>query len=366
MQSGLGQPAEAAICRIPPNYGLSYLSSYYRLHGKFHDRVRFVMADENTGAGNALDVILKESPDIVGISSTSMFIDLCVDLAMAVRKHCPRTVIIGGGVHFHLYPTYLIKERVFDYVCTGEGEIVFCQFLDAYIEQGGGPDSATMSKIRGMSYMDGDVVQQAAPPPIVDATEIPDPDLDLLDVNHYFSRRTAYGRSHFGRCASLVTSRGCPFACAFCYNNLRKTPVRYISAERVVGLMRLYAERFKTQYFDFSDDLFLGDKKRVEVICRMLLADGPKVSWACNGRAELIKEGDRDLLELMQKAGCIQMQFGFESGSDRIIKILKGKSASVAGNQRALDHVRAAGIDVAGYFMVGVPSEKPEDVENTK
>ncbi len=348
-----------------PNYSFTYLTSYYHSHGKNTSRVSFGLVDENIDDGRTVEHIVREKPDIVGISSTSMFIHRASETARSIRKRLPNTKIIGGGVHFHLEPAYLLREKVFDYCCGGEGEKTFCQFLDLFIETDGSPQVEALSKIKGLNFFDGHHIHQSDPD-LVEANEIPDPDLTLLNQSFYFERNYHFGRYHIGRMATLYTSRGCPFACAFCYNNLLNHKVRYLSADKVIHQIKTFIARFNTRYFSFGDDLFMGNRNRVIDICTRLLDENINIRWACNGRAELIQKDNGEILELMKKAGCEQIQFGFESGSDSILKMLKGPSASVAKNQDAIDIVVSHGINVMGYFMVGVPHETREDLEATR
>ncbi len=347
-----------------PNYSLIYLSGYYKQHGKHIDRITFCLIDENTGQFDTLNAILSEDPDIVAISATSMLIDRAEALVRALKKQLPRLTVIGGGVHFHIYPEYLLREGVFDYTCSGEGEETFCRFLDTFVDASGSPSKTDLRQINGLNFMGGETIHSSLPD-LISVESLPDPDLDIVDEDYYFRRSSNVHSLKMSRMAPVYTSRGCPYRCTFCYNELGQGTVRFLSADRVLNLMHTYIQRYKTNFFGFGDDLFIANKKRLYEICTQIIDQKLGIQWLCNGRADILSPKDTDLLALMRRAGCVQMQFGFESGSDRIVKMLKGGKASAQNNQEALDRVTAAGIDVMGYFIIGLPDETPEDLQAT-
>jgi len=96
-----------------------------------------------------------------------------------------------------------------------------------------------------------------------------------------------------------------------------------------------------------------------------LLQYSANIQWTCNARPSILQASDAPLLDLMRKSGCIQMSFGFESGSDEVLARLKGPDATVAKNQRAIDLANEAGIPVFGYFMCGIPGETEDQMMQT-
>ena len=125
-------------------------------------------------------------------------------------------------------------------------------------------------------------------------------------------------------------------------------------------------KKFQIEGIYFHDDLFIADKERTIKICNYLIKSGlnKKIKWACQVRTEVVLNC-KDILELIKEAGCVQFEFGFESGNNRILKLLKGNSASVKDNQQALDLVHQHGIKIYGNFMFGNYSETVSDIQDT-
>ena len=118
----------------------------------------------------------------------------------------------------------------------------------------------------------------------------------------------------------------------------------------------------------FTDDTFIVNKPRVRELCLRLIKEGfhRKIKWEVQGRTNLISWQDLELLKLMKEAGCIQIDYGFETGSERILKFLKKTGVSIAHNKLAMEVTKGAGLNVMGTFMLGVIGETENDIELTK
>jgi len=147
-----------------------------------------------------------------------------------------------------------------------------------------------------------------------------------------------------------------------------KRKVRFHSKERVIQEVSELSGKYKLEAIFFEDDLFIADKNRAVSICEGFISSGlsKKMQWACQLKSNLLKESDLDLLKLLKEAGCIQVEFGLESGSERFLKIIKKGSSTVAQNQFALDLTRKAGLRTVGNFIFGFHGETPEDMLKTK
>jgi glycosyltransferase involved in cell wall biosynthesis/uncharacterized Fe-S cluster-containing radical SAM superfamily protein len=166
-----------------------------------------------------------------------------------------------------------------------------------------------------------------------------------------------------------MSSRGCPYDCIYCSSRLLwKNKLRFHSPERVLEELRQLSDQYKLEAVFFEDDLFIADKERVKKICLGLINSGyhRKIIWAVQLKSNLIGSGDMDLLKLMKEAGCVQVEFGFESGSERFLKIIKNNTATVSQNQEALDIAKKAGLRVFGNFIFGFEGETRIDMEKTK
>jgi len=351
-----------------PNFGLIYLISYYKKFGKYPRQVQFKIYDENCQDEEDLAAILRDyDPNIVGFSCTSLVVERAEELIKIVRLKKKKALIIGGGVHFQIDPLGSIKKLDVDLAFTGEGEIPFRDFLDLYLEKKGRLNNKLLSQLKGIGYKTnlGFIVN---PPGEItrDLDFISYRDFAYYDEEYYFQKKYELYPGKHGRVLTLLSSRGCPFSCKFCFNSFQKKPLRFHSAGHTLKLVRHFVKKYDIKLVNINDDLFMADKERVAEFCRRLLAARVEIQWVCQGRPDILSEEDTALLELMKKAGCEQICFGFESGSNRILKFIKGETSSVEKNQRAIDLVHQSGIRVFGYFMLGIPRETKKDLLMTK
>ncbi len=157
--------------------------------------------------------------------------------------------------------------------------------------------------------------------------------------------------------ASIITSRGCPYNCIFCDRSVFGHKYRYHSAEYVLEMFRILTKGYQIKHVYIYDDTFITAKERLYEICNYLIKEKTKVSWSCQGTVHV----DYETLKLMKAAGCWQIGFGIESGSERILKVLK-KSQTVEQVKKAVGMANKAGIKVRGLFIIGSPTETREDI----
>src|SRR5262249_45371808 len=198
--------------------------------------------------------------------------------------------------------------------------------------------------------------------PYLDGAELdrlPPPAWDLLpefplrfQPNVFNYRRTPV--------ASLVTSRGCPFSCTFCDRSTSGRRGRFHGVGYVMALCRQLAD-LGVQHVLFYDDLFTVNRQRVVELCERFLAEGFGFSWSCNSHPNLL---DLDTLRLMRRAGCWQIAYGIESGSQRVLDVVK-REVKLPRMLETLRMTRAAGIRVTGLLMMGHPTEDADSLRET-
>jgi len=130
----------------------------------------------------------------------------------------------------------------------------------------------------------------------------------------------------------------------------------------VFEIMSYLQQEYGIQHIMFVDDLFTASRKRTTELCRLIIDNGLKMTWSCASRVDVVKP---DLLHLMKEAGCWEISFGLESGSDELLKKMD-KSAAVARSKEALRWTDDAGIRSKGLFMLGYPGESAETIAQTK
>ena len=192
---------------------------------------------------------------------------------------------------------------------------------------------------------------------ITDLDSIPFPALDLYDAPRYTHPRFMARRNPV---AYMETSRGCYGACIFC--NARRTKLRRKSVGRVIEEMK-YILSLGFREIHLADDLFTADLKRVKEICRAIIDSKLDISWYPRAGIR-VDHVDRELFELMKRAGVWSVPFGIESGNEQILKRI-GKNITLEQVRRAVGLARSVGLTTQGYFMVGHPDETEQTVMQT-
>jgi radical SAM superfamily enzyme YgiQ (UPF0313 family) len=162
---------------------------------------------------------------------------------------------------------------------------------------------------------------------------------------------------------TLVTSRGCPYNCIFCSaGTLSGGRYRVRSHEDVVAEMRQLINRFGVDYFFIADDTFTVFRDRTEKICRGIWELGVKVGWSCEARVNTVS---RDVVQEMARSGCVCIQYGVESGSQRILNHIR-KGITVEQVKRAVRRSVEAGISTFCNFMMPFPEDTLETLKETE
>jgi len=322
---------------------LGYLASYIKKYenSKAESGIEVIIAEE-------IDEIMEDPPDLVGISSYSMNYDIAVEFARSIKEKLDIPVILGG-CHISALPETF--KPVFDLAVIGEGEETFRQVVDLYRKKGKF-DKEDLLKINGIAFIDGEEIIKTPPRRSFQFLDrIPYPDRSLYKIrsgHHYIS-----------------TSRGCPFHCLFCAPRLMWKKSRYFTAGYV---MREIRDIFRVAGVSFTnlsvvDDLFIADKKRLKILHKMFLETGVSelIISQANVRADLI---DDDMAKILSDMNFQTVNFGAESGSDKILKYYNKKS-TVEDNQRAVDILYNHGIKAIPSFIIGAPVETQEDFDAT-
>jgi radical SAM superfamily enzyme YgiQ (UPF0313 family) len=161
--------------------------------------------------------------------------------------------------------------------------------------------------------------------------------------------------------AEIITSRGCPYRCAFCSSSHLFGRWRGRSPQNMIDELDFLRTRYpKVESFLYMDDHFALNRKRVIEFCQLLIERGlNRYPWDCNSRVEHV---DREMLGLMAKAGCRRIGFGIESGSPEILKNI-GKKISLEKAEESIEMARKAGIEAFVFFMIGHPGETMETID---
>lgn len=364
-----GRPGDVRIALVNPRMegpypplGLGYIASYLRRYGSHGYDLRIF--DGNTGEDVA-EAIEAFGPHIVGFTGHSPQIKEAVRLSKEIREWRPDVFQVIGGVHVSADPVNTLLRGEFDVAVLGEGERTFLEVVDTFA--GGSRKKAR--DLPGTAYREGGTVAiNPRRAQIEDLDTIPYPARDLFAMDHYMGLSFGVRGKVSTGVTSITSSRGCPYDCLFCGVNIVFKKVRQFSRDYCLGEITELVERYGARALYFADDTFTVNKKNVFTFCDMLISSGlaRKVRWTAQARANLIDWQDLDMLKLMKAAGCVQLEYGFESGSERVLGILKQNRVTVADNQRAIDITHRSGLRTLGTFIVGTPGETTEDLEKTR
>ncbi|MEM0313771.1 MAG: radical SAM protein [Candidatus Bathyarchaeia archaeon] len=289
-------------------------------------------------------------PDIVGITAMTPTVGSALKVASLVKETLPSTLVVLGGVH----PTFMDEEILrevahVDVVVRGEGEQTIVDLVSSFEKRNG------FKEVLGVTYREGDSVLRNPERPYIDNLDsLPRPGFKHFPLDKY----RVFGR----KILPVVSSRGCPFQCAFCVTSrVFGRKVRMRSPESVVDEIEWLIREFNVDAVTFYDDTFTFSRERVEKICDGLLERGIDVPWDCQTRADCISP---ELLEKMKKAGCQVITLGIESASQNTLKAV-GKGTTLEQNEKAVRMIKEAGISVVASVIIGYPGESIDDVNHT-
>lgn len=273
-----------------------------------------------------------------------------------VRQLLPDSLIIAGGPHPSAVPKETLNEIAQLDVCAiGEGEITMYELIKAFY------DKSDLSMINGIAFKNKDTGEIFFTKPrefIKNLDELPFPARELFPLSKY-KTHPPYGRKN--PYFSIMTSRGCPFQCTFCSKDVFKDNFRTLSPKRVCDELEELISKYGAKEIHFYDDDFTINIKRAEEICDEIMRRDIRIRWSCTTRVDLVNE---TLLKKMKKSGCWLIAYGVESGNQEILdRINKGYTIEKVISSFAL--TKKAGILTLGYFMVGLPGETKETIQET-
>jgi len=309
---------------------------------------------------STVDKILRCNPKCVGITAVTLSILNAAELAKLVKQRNADTVIVLGGPHITAVPSETLERLgpFFDIAVIGEGEATIIELLDAL------KNNKPLSMVNGIAYVDKKNPKQLkfTPPRdfINNLDSLPFPAWDMLpDLAKYYNP-PAHTVKRFPA-TLLMTSRGCQGLCTFCDNKVFGRTLRSNSAEYVINMIRHLQRKYGIREIQFRDDNFLVFRRRTIELCNMLIEQNIDISWSCAGRVDPVTPG---VLSLMRRAGCWQIWYGIESGSDKVLKAIR-KNTNQERIAKAVIDTKRAGISPCGFFMIGMPTETEDDIRKT-
>ncbi len=344
---------EEAGSMIPP-HNLASLAAVIR---KANHEVKIIdPLPAKLTSEDLIEIIKKENPDFIGISATSRLIISTFKFMDLVKNMNPNIKTVLGGAHITALPEETMEKcKSIDFGVLQEGEITILELMESDAKYD------KLIKIDGIIFRhNGKLIKTKPREYIKNLDELPFPAYDLLEnVDKYYKPAiTNYKRSPT---FSIITSRGCFGKCAFCSKAIYGSTCRFFSADYVIRLIKFLIKKYKIKDICFYEDNFLLSRKRVEEICNRIIKEKIDITWSCDARVDQV---NYNILKLMKKSGCWEIMYGIESGSQRILDILK-KNISLDQIKKAVYMAKKAGINARGFFMIGLPGETEEDIKKT-
>ena len=348
---GIGKKnAKEKVYGYTPPLGLGMLARVAKEYG-----CEVVVNDAGPLADDYQSVIAKIEafkPDIVGFSVFTANFQQAVKIVDMVRTHpsLRDCLVLIGGPHVYTFREKTLDEVPADIAVYGEAEADVIEILEYYDGRRPGLD-----KVNGIYYRADDGIKHTDE--THSATSLDNfgfPDWDQYDFSLY---RNMPGQVRRYPMTSMITSRGCPYRCNFCFQAGRFADrYRRYSPERVIAEIEHLQKKYGIREIQFWDDIFFINKTWVKTFCRLIKERKIDLAWSGYARVDLV---DPELLKLAAEAGCWNIFYGFEVGSQEMLDSLDKRSTL----QQAVDASRwtkEAGIRVRGSFMVGLPKETPE------
>lgn len=296
-----------------------------------------------------IQIIDEYVPDVVGITAMTPKFSSALMIASICKNKNKDCYVVMGGPHPTIQPDETLANEYVDFVIRGEGErsiVELCKTLDD-------KNLMNLKNIAGLSYKENNTIKHNQNRELIEKLD----DLSFpareLCINPDLYLPQAMGH--------LTGSRGCPYRCGFCgAQQMWTRKVRFRSIDNFLSEIKQIVEKYQINDFYFWDDSFTVNRKRIINLCERL-KDEFNINWGCTTRVNLL---DEELLKSMKSAGCWSIDIGIESGSARILQLIK-KDITIDQILDAVSIIKKNNIMCNAFFMVGFPEENEEDIRQT-
>ncbi len=317
---------------LPP-LGLCYMAAVLEKDG--HEVRIMDCPVNNYGSKDIIEEVKNFHPELVGIAAITSLAAVTKELCDLIKTNSPETTVLLGGPHATIMPDELAKTTKADIIVKQEADNIITDIVK------------DLDKYKQEKIVDAGKVK--------DLDSLPFPARHLLDMKKYSSLPNNYKKDP--RTFQMVTSRGCPFTCTFCFD--AKGLFRQRSVENVMQEIRSLKEKYNIKEIAFWDDIFTLNKEWVHEFCKEM--EKEKIIWSCYTRLDVV---DEPMLRAMKKSGCWNIFFGIESGAQELLDNIT-KRMTVEQMKEKVRIVKKVGIEIRGSFMIGLPGETPELARKT-
>ncbi|MFH1752751.1 MAG: radical SAM protein [Candidatus Omnitrophota bacterium] len=344
---------------IQPSLGLGYLATACRDRG--HEVAILDCIKENLRVDYLVEKIEDLELDMIGIQCYTFDVKFVKDILRRCKDMDPDLVTAIGGPH----PSAVPRESFdyfgdsLDFLFVGEAE----KGLQSLLDRLDGRTKTEFSEIGGLAWRDEGRIRVNEQVFTKDLDSLGMPSWDLIGPETYpESQHGAFFKKF--PIAPLMFTRGCPFPCTFCAGNIVSGKrIRKHSVDFMINEIKYLYDVHRIREFHVVDDNFTLDRKYAKAFLRRLIDLKLDISWATPNGVRL-DALDEELLDLMKASGLYLISLGIESGSDRVLKLMK-KKTSVDKIKKGVELIRSKDIDIAGFFIVGFPGESVREIKET-
>lgn len=346
-------PATYADWYKQPALGIAYIAAC--LESKNYECKIFDAYFQSLPVSQLIQRVRDYNPDVIGITAMTHEINAASCIATKLKKVLDVPVIIGG-CHLTALPEKTLAEfPIFDYGVYGEGEKTFIELLE-HLKQ----KSTNLHNIKGLVFRNKGAIVVNQFRPFMTPEELNA--LPKPAFHHYYGTDNPHALNCKHSYYIMLTSRGCPYKCAFCMQVLGRK-VRRRSVQSIIQEMDYAVEHYGAHTFDFADEIFLFDNSETRNILQSFIQhDFPKhIRWSALIRANYVNP---ELISLAKKAGCFRLDMGVESGDNKILQAID-KKITVEQVKQAVNTIKKTGISLRTYYILGHPGETIETLRKT-
>lgn len=356
---------------VPP-LGIMYIASFMEQQGFQCDVLDCLV--ERFKLSDLKNFVTQNKYDMIGITCmTNSALD-AYESVKVIREASPDSLIVMGGVHPTALPDQTVRETLeTDLIIVGEGEQTFVDLANCLKD---GKDVHTVDGLAYWSKEENKVKYTTPRTPIPDLDLLPFPAYDKVQMAKYVPHVTQYvDLPNY----PILLQRGCPYQCTYCdHGAVLGRKIRSLSVERALENIRHLVKNYGAKGIYFLDSVFTVRRDFIMKLLKELQNQDFKISFACNARADQL---DFELLTELKKAGCWMIQIGIESGNIKSLELIKKASYSSAFKpdpndpegkpyllnkyEQEVKNCQKLGIQVMASYILGLPGENVEDVENT-